>query len=82
MMLGIIFRQFKDRKGVLMLNTIHDSLMFDVEGKELIEFILDIQEVLRDTHKYFQQTFKHPLALKLNAGASYGLNWYQMEEVD
>ena len=56
--------------------------MFDVDGKELVDFILDIQEVLKDTHNYFQTTFKHPLALKLNAGASYGLNWYQMEEVD
>ena len=82
MMLGVIFRKFKDRQGVLMLNTIHDSLMFDVDGKELVDFILDIQEVLKDTHNYFQTTFKHPLALKLNAGASYGLNWYQMEEVD
>jgi DNA polymerase I-like protein with 3'-5' exonuclease and polymerase domains len=82
MMLGVIFRMFRHREGVKMLNTIHDSLMFDVTKEELVEFILDIQEVLQNTHKYFEETFKHPLALKLNAGASYGINWHEMKEVE
>jgi hypothetical protein len=56
--------------------------MFDVTKEELVEFILDIQEVFKDTHKYFEKTFKHPLALKLNAGVSYGINWFEMKEVE
>lgn len=82
LMLGVIFRKFRHREGVLMLNTIHDSLMFDVKKEELVEFILDILEVLQNTHVEFERVFKHPLALKLNAGASYGINWFEMKEVE
>jgi len=81
LMLGRIFRMFKDRKGVKMVNTIHDSVMFDVDKDEVVEFILDIQEVFKDTDKYFLETFKVPLALKLNAGVSYGVNWFEQKEV-
>ena len=82
LMLGVIFRMFRHHSGVKMLNTIHDSVLFDVTAEALIEFILDIQEVFQATHTHFEKTFKHPLALKLNAGVSYGINWYQMEEVE
>ena len=81
LMLGRIFRMFEDRKGVKMVNTIHDSVMFDVDKDEVVEFILDIQEVFKDTDKYFLETFKVPLALKLNAGVSYGVNWFEQKEV-
>jgi DNA polymerase I len=81
MMLGVIFKKLRGRDDVLMVNTIHDSLMFDVKQEAVADFILDIQEILKDTHKYFEETFKKPLALKLNAGASYGKNWFEMIEV-
>jgi len=81
MMLGIIFRQLKDRDDVKMVNTIHDSLMFDVELDAVPSFIEEITEILKDTHKYFEKIFKKPLALKLNAGASVGINWFDMEEI-
>ena len=81
MMLGIIFRMLKGREDVKMVNTIHDSLMFDVRGDSAVNFILEITDVLKETHEYFEDIFKKPLALKLNAGASYGPNWYNMEEM-
>lgn len=81
LMLGVLFRKFIHRKDVLLVNTIHDSVMFDVTKEALVEFILDVQEVFQDTDKYFKETFKHPLALKLNASVSYGINWFSMEEI-
>ena len=81
MMLGVIFKKFFNNQNIKMVNTIHDSIMFDVKQEAAADFILDIQEVLKNTHIYFEETFKKPLALKLNAGASYGTNWYQMIEV-
>ena len=81
MMLGIIFRKLVGRDDVKMVNTIHDSLMFDVQGNSAANFILEITDILKDTHKYFEEIFKNPLALKLNAGASYGPNWFNMEEM-
>ena len=81
MMLGIIFRKLVGRDDVKMVNTIHDSLMFDVDKDSVVDFILEITDILKDTHKYFEKIFKAPLALKLNAGASYGLNWFDMKEM-
>jgi DNA polymerase I-like protein with 3'-5' exonuclease and polymerase domains len=81
MMLGIIFRQLKGRDDVKIVNTIHDSLMFDVELDSVPSFIKEITEVLRLTHSYFEDIFKKPLALKLNAGASVGINWFDMKEI-
>ncbi|CAB4240675.1 PolA DNA polymerase I - 3'-5' exonuclease and polymerase domains [uncultured Caudovirales phage] len=81
MMLGIIFRKLVGREDVKMVNTIHDSLMFDVKGDSAVNFILEITDTLKDTHKYFLEIFKKPLSLKLNAGASFGPNWYNMEEM-
>ena len=81
MMLGIIFRQLKNRDDVKMVNTIHDSLMFDVELDSVTPFIKEITEVLKLTHSYFEDIFKTPLALKLNAGASVGINWFDMKEI-
>lgn len=81
MMLGIIFKKLVGREDVKMVNTIHDSLMFDVKKEAVVNFILEITDTLKETHKYFNEIFKTPLALKLNAGASYGINWFNMEEV-
>jgi DNA polymerase I-like protein with 3'-5' exonuclease and polymerase domains len=81
MMLGIIFRKIVGREDVKMVNTIHDSLMFDVRVESSVNFILEITDILKETHKYFEEMFKTPLALKLNAGASFGTNWFEMEEM-
>ena len=81
MMLGVIFRQLIGRDDVKMVNTVHDSLMFDVMSDYSDEFITEITTILKCTHMYFEETFKIPLALKLNAGASVGKNWFDMKEL-
>ena len=65
-----------------MVNTIHDSIMFDVKKENVVDFILEVLDLLRETHKYFLEKFRSPLALKLNASASYGHNWYEMNEAE
>jgi DNA polymerase-1 len=81
MMLGVIFRCIEGRDNVKMVNTIHDSIMFDVQGSAAEGFIREVTGILKDTHKYFEERFKVPLALKLNAGASIGKNWFDMKEL-
>jgi DNA polymerase I-like protein with 3'-5' exonuclease and polymerase domains len=81
MMLGIMFRMLKDREDVRMVNTIHDSLMFDVKLSSADSFIKEMSDLLKNTHVHFERTFGKPLALKLNAGASVGINWYEMKEL-
>lgn len=81
MMLGVLFHKFKNRDEVRMINTIHDSVMFDVQLSVIGDFLLEVSDTLKNTHKYYEETFKHPLSLKLNAGVSYGPNWFDMKEV-
>lgn len=81
MMLGVIFRRLKGRDDVKMVNTVHDSLMFDVRSDSADDFIVEITTILQCTHAYFEDIFKKPLALKLNAGASVGKNWFDMKEI-
>ena len=83
MMVGVLFRRFIDRSNdIKMVNTIHDSIMFDVRKEVVVEFMLEVTDILKETHKYFRDTFDTHLALKLNAGASYGTNWYDMKEAE
>jgi DNA polymerase I-like protein with 3'-5' exonuclease and polymerase domains len=81
MMLGIIFRKLIMNSGVCIVNTIHDSIMFDVHPMQLDYFLEEIKETLKNTHKYFESIFGTPLALKLNAGASVGDDWFNMKEL-
>jgi len=81
MMLGVMFHMLKGRDDVKMVNTIHDSLMFDVKLDSADQFVKEMTLLLRNTHVHFERIFKRPLALKLNAGASVGINWYEMKEL-
>ena len=81
MVLGVMFRLLKGRDDVKMVNTIHDSLMFDVRLSSADDFVKGMTELLQNTHVYFETIFGKPLALKLNAGASVGINWYEMKEL-
>ena len=81
MMLGVIFRKLRGLEYVKMVNTVHDSIMFDVRKEYQDVFVDQISGILMNTHAYFQETFKKPLALKLKAGASVGKNWFNMEEL-
>ncbi len=79
-MLGILFRRYKDSKDVKMVNTIHDSILFDVKASYAVDFMEDVLEVLRNTHNDILEHFKYHLPLKLNASASYGYNWFDTKD--
>ena len=81
LMLGVLFRKLINKPGVKLVNTIHDSIMIDCSDVEVEATIKEVQNVLNNTHHYFEKTFGVPLALKLNAGASVGDNWFEMKEL-
>ena len=82
LMLGKIFDLWKHHPAIKLVNTVHDSILFDTHEDITARFILDIKEVLSKTHLFFEHDFKAPLPLKLEAGVSYGRNWYEMEEIE
>ena len=82
MMLGILFRKFVNKEGVKLVNTVHDSIMFDIHNDSLTTTLKEVKDTLNNTHVYFEKTFGVPLALKLTASASVGRNWYITEKVE
>jgi DNA polymerase-1 len=81
-MVGIVYDWIKTSEDVLFINTIHDSLLFDVKEEAHDEFVFMIKEMLCNTHKFFKEVFKHELALPLNANVSSGSNWLDMVEIE
>ena len=81
MMLGILFRKFQGDDNVKLVNTVHDSIMFDVHKDVLTETLKEVNTTLSLTHEYYLKTFKIPLSLKLTASASVGANWFTTEKV-
>lgn len=82
MMLGILFRELKDLTNVKLVNTVHDSILFDVSNQAIKDGIISkIKAVLNNTHVYYEKTFGVPLSLKLSAGCQLGQNWYEMKEL-
>jgi DNA polymerase I-like protein with 3'-5' exonuclease and polymerase domains len=82
MMLGALFDRYKDNHKVKMVNTVHDSILFDVKAEYAVEFMEDVLEELRNTHKYFFDTFGSELPIPLNASSSYGFDWFNMKETE
>ena len=82
MMLGVLFRKFRDNPNIKLVNTVHDSILLDVVGnEEYINIIIkEVAHVLNNTHMFYEKTFEKPLALKLSAGCSVGKNWFEMKE--
>ena len=82
LMLGVLFRKLILKPGVKLINTVHDSIMLDIRDDVLKETIKEIQNVLNNTHMFFEKTFGFPLALKLSAGVTVGKNWFEQESYD
>lgn len=86
MMLGVMLRVLKNNPTLadkcLMINTVHDSVVFDVHKDVLAEAIPVIQSTLESAPKQFENTFKQPFNLPLKVELSYGPSWgEQIEEV-
>lgn len=80
LMLGILFRNFVNDEEVTLVNTIHDSILFDVEEHAVDRVHNKVVEILGNTHTYYENTFGVPLKLPLSVGCTVGPNWYEMTE--
>mgnify|MGYP003335129003 FL=1 len=80
LMLGILFRNFVGDEEVALVNTIHDSILFDVQEQAVDRVHEKVVEILGNTHTYYENTFGVPLKLPLSVGCNVGSNWYDMTE--
>lgn len=83
MVLGKLFRRLINSSiydKCLMINTVHDSVLFDVHKDVLDQAIKLIKETMEAAPAYYKETFGVDFSLPLPVGISVGPNWLDMKE--
>lgn len=65
----------------LMVNTVHDSVLFDVHKDVLTEALPLIKETMERTPEFYEQEFGYKMPLPLKVELSIGWNWLDQKEV-
>lgn len=86
LVLGKLYRVLKNnprlRDKCLLINTVHDSVLFDCHKSVLDEALRVIQTTMENAPKYIKDTFSFDFPLELKVGLSYGPTWFDQQEVD
>jgi DNA polymerase I-like protein with 3'-5' exonuclease and polymerase domains len=86
LVLGKLYRVLRNNPALknkcLLINTVHDSVLFDVHKSVLTESVNVIKQVMENAPTYIKETFKFNFPLPLKVGISYGPNWLEQTEVD
>jgi DNA polymerase I len=64
----------------LMINTIHDSILFDVHNNVLVEAVSTIKQVMESTPELYERAFGCKLPLPMKVSISTGPNWFEQTE--
>mgnify|MGYP003656065711 CR=1 FL=1 len=91
MVLGNLYRAYRKEgctgghwsKFVRMINTIHDSVLFDCRNKaSAYAWGKEAKRIMESAPAELKRIFNIDFDLPLRVGVSIGKNWYDMEEVD
>lgn len=86
MICGILYRVLKNHPRLkdkcLMVNTVHDSIMFDIHKDVVYEAFGVIKETMESAPEHYARIFGYSLPLPLKVGLSYGPNWLDQSEVE
>lgn len=83
MVLGKLFRVLINSSiydKCKMINTVHDSVLFDIHVDVLDDAIKMIKSTMEAAPAYYKETFGKEFSLPLPVGVSVGLNWLDMKE--
>lgn len=86
MMLGEVFLALQDhpvlRNSCLMVNTVHDSMLFDCK-KEVVKEVVDfVRSLINNTPRFFFERFGSELPFKrMECGVSVGKSWFDQTEL-
>jgi DNA polymerase I len=75
-----LFKRLKGRKDVLMVNTVHDDIVFDCKEDSCYNICIEIDKVFQIAPQLFQQTYGVEFNLPIRGEISYGLNLKEMTE--
>jgi DNA polymerase I-like protein with 3'-5' exonuclease and polymerase domains len=85
MVLGKLFRVLRNnvllKDKCLLINTVHDSVLFDCHKSVLEIAIPIIEEVMEAAPRYIKEVFNYDFPLKLRVNTSYGPTWFDQTEV-
>ena len=83
-MLGVLYRELMTvpslRHKLLLINTIHDSVLFDCQEEAFDEAIGFIKSVLSTTQERIEKHFNITLPLGFKYSIEYGKTWFDMVE--
>ena len=76
------FKTFKHRDKCLFVNTVHDSIVLDVDmvagSKELFDLCCWLEDIFIDIPKNFERVFGVKVNVPLAGECKYGVNWKDM----
>jgi DNA polymerase I-like protein with 3'-5' exonuclease and polymerase domains len=70
------------KDSCLMVNTVHDSVLFDVRLDVVDEAIYLIRTVMENAPAYIKETFGIDFPLQLKVGMSRGPTWFDQSEIN
>lgn len=83
--LGKLFRILKNDPTLkdlcLMVNTVHDSVLFDVHKDVLHTALTTIKDTMERTPEFYEEAFGYKMPLPLKVELSCGPNWLDQHEV-
>jgi DNA polymerase I-like protein with 3'-5' exonuclease and polymerase domains len=86
LVLGKLYRVLRNNPRLkdkcLMINTVHDSVMFDIHKDVLDEALVVIKQTMESAPQLIKETFDFTFPLKLNVGVSCGPTWFDQTEID
>lgn len=85
LVVGKLFRVLKNSEfseSCLMVNTVHDSIVFDIESKEVLNDVHElIMHTMESAPEYLKQIFNIDFQLPLKVDGEAGKNWLEMKPV-
>ena len=75
--------RLKDKKGIKLVNTIHDSIILDFDDKQNdpTELVKLVDTCFNDVPKNFEKLFGTPFNLPMRVECELGNNWGDMEKI-
>ena len=77
-MLGVLHRKIKGSKlkdKLLLINTVHDSIVLDCHEDVLLEALPSIKRIMEATPFFLQKLYNINFDLPLHVDIEYGKNW-------
>ncbi len=86
LVIGKLYRVLRNNEFLkdkcLLINTVHDSVVFDVHKDVLVAALTLIRSTMQAAPHYIKQTWDYDFKMALNVGVSYGPNWGKQTEVE